>query len=137
MHLRNSLGAPRPLLVKADPVISSNQDVLGVVMTFADSSERVTAAAARQKFQTSILENKRMPSDPLDFSSNMVFRRLYSRIISNAQLAALEITDGMQLSDIPRLLEQLRVSVTRSELLLNYLLTHSRESSDDKNDGER
>jgi PAS domain S-box-containing protein len=136
MRIRNELGEPLSVLVRADPVRSSSNRVLGTVLTFSDISERRAATAARQRFQKSILENQRLPSEPLDLATHAVYRRAHSQIISHAQLAALEITDGMQINEIPRLLEQLRSSVTRSAHLLQYMLAHSREAGGDAPDDE-
>ncbi len=44
-----------------------------------------------------------------------------SSVIENAQLAALEITDGTDLSEVPALLESVRTSVARTAEVLEQL----------------
>ena len=46
-------------------------------------------------------------------------------IVENAQLAALEITYGVDADDMPRMLDAVRASVARTSDLLEHLLWHA------------
>jgi two-component system, chemotaxis family, sensor kinase Cph1 len=46
---------------------------------------------------------------------------LISNVIENAQLAALEITDGADTTNMSALLESIRISVARAAEVLEYL----------------
>ena len=54
--------------------------------------------------------------------------------MENAQLAALEITDGVDLADIPEMLDSVRASVARTKRALNHLVWHANSLSDQAND---
>jgi len=93
--LQCEAGPPTSLLVRADPVFSSPDRVLGFVLLFTDLAERKAASAARQRFQDGIIRGHRVLTGRLDSKADLVFQNLLSLIIENAQLAALEITDGV------------------------------------------
>lgn len=125
-------GSLRPLLVRADPVFSAPDRVLGFVLLFTDLTERKTAEAARRRFQEGILEPhqamRRLPDSRVD----LVYRDLLAAVVGNAQLAALEITDGVEPAHMPELLESVRASVARAAELLEHLVRHA--SSDGEPD---
>jgi hypothetical protein len=50
---------------------------------------------------------------------------LLSPILDNAQLAALEITDGVEVRRMPELLDSVQSSVDRSADLLRHLIRHA------------
>ena len=83
-----------PLMVRADPVFSSPERVLGFVLLFTDLSEQKAAEAARRVFQEDSIVRPRVAAVRLDSREDLVHQHLLSRIIENAQLAALEITYG-------------------------------------------
>jgi two-component system, chemotaxis family, sensor kinase Cph1 len=60
-----------------------------------------------------------------------VFQNLLSPIIENAQLAALEITDGVDTARMPAMLESVKASVTRTAELLEQLIWHASRSTND------
>jgi hypothetical protein len=60
-----------------------------------------------------------------------------SPVVGNAQLAALEITDGVDLASMPDMLENVQTSFTRSAELLEHLIWHASRTTDDKGDPER
>ena len=62
----------------------------------------------------------------LDSQSDLLFRNLLSSVVGNAQLAALEITDGADLAQLPELLESVRASMLRTTELLEQLISHAR-----------
>ena len=70
---------------------------------------------------------------PLDSKADLVYRNLLAAVVGNAQLAALEITDGVDLGRMPKMLESVRTSVTRTAELLEHLVWHA---SRDGLDGE-
>jgi hypothetical protein len=105
---------------------------VGIVINFTDLSERRSAERARQHFQETIIGDHRPDATPLDTTADLVYRNLLAQIVGNAQLAALEITDGVEMQGVPPLLEQLRVSVERSSRLLEHLIEHSTDVRGDR-----
>lgn len=132
MKIRNPVGEGRQLLARADPVLSSSGTTVGIVINFTDLSERRSAERARQHFQETIIGDHRPDATPLDTTADLVYRNLLAQIVGNAQLAALEITDGVEMQGVPPLLEQLRVSVERSSRLLEHLIEHSTDVRGDR-----
>ncbi len=117
--------AATPLLVRADPVVASQDRTLGYVLLFTDLTERKAAETARRRFQEDGIERRRpMPGLP-DSKADLVFRNLLSAVVENAQLAALEIADGVDPARMPEMLEAVRASVTRTAKLLGYLVLHA------------
>jgi len=121
VELENARGERKPLLVRADPVLSTPDRVLGFVLLFMDLTERKAADSARRRFQESILQSHRKPKGPLQSQSDLALQTLLSTIIENAQLAALEITDGIDTSRMANLLESVRGSVARAAEVLEQL----------------
>ena len=118
-------GAPIPLLVRVDPVQVSRDKVLGYVILFTDITERKAAEAARRQFQEGIIERQRVTNVRLDSKADLAFQNLLSPIVENAQLAAMEITDGVDLARMPEMLQSVHASVSRTAEVLEYLLWHS------------
>jgi chemotaxis family two-component system sensor kinase Cph1 len=121
VELENAKGERRPLLVRADPVMSSPDRVLGFVLLFTDLTERKAAEAARRRFQDGILQTHRNPKGTLNSRSDLKLQNLMSVVIENAQLAALEITDGTDTGTMPNMLENIRTSVARTAEVLDQL----------------
>jgi two-component system, chemotaxis family, sensor kinase Cph1 len=128
VQLENATGETKPLLVRADVVFSSPERVLGFVLMFTDLSERKAAEAARRRFQEGILQSNRKLTNRIDSQADLVFQNLMSTVIENAQLAALEITDGTNTSEMPGLLESVRNSVARTAEVLEHLSIDSARS---------
>lgn len=128
VELENARGERKPLLVRADPVMSSPDRVLGFVLLFMDLTERKAADAARRRFQEGILQSHRKPKGPLQSQSDLMSQTLLSTIIENAQLAALEITDGADMARMPSLLESVRASVARTAEVLEHLTLESSQT---------
>ena len=120
---------PRPLLVRADPVFSAPGCVLGFVFLFTDLSERKAAEAARRRFQDSVIERNHGHLRHEDPHVAMLYRQLMSSVVENAQLAALEITDGLDMVRMAELLESVRGSVTRAADVLEHLIHQSRRAT--------
>ncbi|WP_207622937.1 GAF domain-containing protein [Falsiroseomonas algicola] len=127
-RLADGMGAGRPLLVRADPVFSSPDRVLGYVFLFNDLAERKAAEAARRRFQQGIEEGSRSRAGRLDRKADLAFRAILSSVVENAQLAALEITDGVDVAHMPEQLESVRASVARTAEVLEALIRHSSRS---------
>jgi len=122
-------GHKKPLLLRADPVFAGADTILGFVILFTDLTERKAADAARSRFQEGIIERHRMVDVRLDSSDDLIFQNLLSAIVDNAQLAALEITDGVDLARMPDMLESVHTSVTRSTEVLEQLIWHYSRTS--------
>lgn len=114
-------GAGRPMLVRADPVFSSPDRILGFVFLFNDLGERKAADAARKRFQDVIAESHRTRAGWLDRHADMVFQGILASLVENAQLAALEIAEGVDVSRMPAMLESVRASVARTTEVLEML----------------
>jgi hypothetical protein len=69
---------------------------------------------------------------PLDSSADLVYRDLLAAVVGNAQLAALEITDGVSLTHMPGMLESVRASVDRTAELLEHLVWHATRGSQER-----
>jgi two-component system, chemotaxis family, sensor kinase Cph1 len=127
--LRGDRRDVKPLLVRADPVFSSPDRVLGFVLLFTDLSERKAADAARRRFQEGIIEGRRFGTERLSSKADLVYQNLASSIVENAQLAALEVTEGVDLGRVPDLLDSIRASAARAAGLLKHLIWHATRSS--------
>lgn len=118
-------GEPRALRVRADAVMSTPEHLLGFVFLFTDLTERKAAENARRHFQERLIGRHQMHGLQLNSKSDLLYRNLLSSVIGNAQLAALEITDSMELAQIPAKLESVQASVARSRELLEHLMWHA------------
>ena len=121
----------RPVMVRADPVFSSPARILGFVLLFTDLTERKRGDAARRRFQDGIVAGHRLAAGPLESHPDLMFQTLLSTIVENAQLAALEITDGEDLARMPDMLESIRASVTRATEVLEHLVRHATPPGED------
>jgi hypothetical protein len=131
--LRGEANEPMPLLVRADPVLPTHDRVLGFVLIFADITDRKAAEAARSRFQEGIIKSHRINSVRLDSKTDLIYQNLLSAVVENAQLAALEITYGIETGRIAEMLESVRTSTLRTAEVLEHLIWHSsRTSGDDK-----
>ncbi|MFO1035469.1 MAG: GAF domain-containing protein [Geminicoccaceae bacterium] len=118
-------GEPALLLIRADPILTAPQRLLGFVVLLTDLTERQRAEAARLRFQEGLVEQHRLAPMRLDSQSDLLFRNLLASVVGNAQLAALEITDGADLAQLPELLESVRASMLRTTELLEQLISHA------------
>ena len=132
VRVETARGVVMPLLVRGDPVFSSPGRVLGFVLLFTDVTERKTADAARERFQEGIIDGHRTITRRLDSKADVLFQKLLSSVIENAQLAALEITDGVDTARMPALLDGVRASVTRASEVLQHLISHVEDISGDE-----
>lgn len=120
-----ALGASgTPLLLRGDPVFSSPGQVTGFVLMFTVLTQQKAAEAARRSFQDRIID-RGMLARRIDPQADRQMQTLFSAVVENAQLAALEITDGVDLADIPEMLESVRASVARTKRALDHLTWHA------------
>ncbi|MBL8671480.1 MAG: GAF domain-containing protein [Alphaproteobacteria bacterium] len=131
-HLAPTSSGAQPLLVRFDPVFSSPDRVQGFVLLFTDVTEQKAADAARRRFQEGIIERHRVKPTHLNSRADLVYRNLLATLMENAQLAALEITDGVDMARMQELLESLRISVARSAEVLERLVSHASRDAEDK-----
>jgi len=125
VRMAGQAGVTRPLLVRADPVFTGPQRMLGFVLMFTDLTERKAAESARRQFRESVIEHRPRQSGKLDSKADLMFRNLLSTIVENAQLAALEIADRVDPTRMPEMLEAVRASVARTAEVLRYLVWHA------------
>lgn len=136
VELTSASGTVRPLMLRADPVMSSPRRVLGFVLLFTDLTQRKAAESARRDFQERVIESNRLSHVRQNRQSDLVHRNLLSSVVENAQLAALEITDGEDVGRMPDLLESVQSSVSRAAELLEHLVEHGSRAADDPPSGE-
>ncbi|UFZ07698.1 GAF domain-containing protein [Bradyrhizobium ontarionense] len=129
LTLTGGASPPRPLMVRADPVIAPHDRVLGFVLIFSDLTERKTAEAARARFQEEI-DSARRPSLRLDQSASLIYKELAASTMENAQLAALEVTHGAQASSMPEMLESIRNSTARTLEIIEHLVWYRSQSEE-------
>ena len=120
--MRSAGGEQVSMLVRGDPVFSSPDRVLGIIILLTDITDRKVVEAAGREFQNRIIESHRVPGIHLGTRSDLLYQRLYSSVVENAQLAALEITDGADKSNMARMLESVRSSVDRTAEILDRLI---------------
>ncbi|MFO1115166.1 MAG: GAF domain-containing protein [Beijerinckiaceae bacterium] len=118
-----------PLMLRADAVVAPDARVLGFVLLFTDLTEVKAAEAARRRFQNGLVESYAMKHARLDTESDLVYRRLLSSIVENAQIAALEIAESEHVAGIPSMLDSVRDSVARSAEVLETLVSHAMRST--------
>ncbi|GLH81743.1 phytochrome [Bradyrhizobium sp. SSBR45G] len=129
LMLAGGTSPPRPLMVRADPVIAPQDRVLGFVLIFSDLAERKAAEAARARFQEEI-DGKRRPSLRLDQSASLIYKELAASTVENAQLAALEVTHGAQAGSMPEMLESIRNSTARTLEIIEHLVWYRSQSEE-------
>ena len=127
--LRSEGNREKPLMVRADPVQPSRDRVLGFVLIFSDITDRKAAEIARGRFQEGIIQSNRINSVRLDSKTDLVYQNLLSSVVENAQLAALEITYGVETGRIADMLESVRNSTLRTAEMLEHLIWHSSRTS--------
>ena len=116
---------PKPLAIRAEPVYASLDRKLGYLLHFDEISDRKAAEVARQHFHESMIDRRLLRTSRLDTASDRDYKAVLSTIVENAQLAALEITYGVDADNMPRMLESVRASVGRTADLLEHLLWHA------------
>ncbi len=115
----------KPVLVRADAVFSAPGQVLGYVVLVTDVSDRQLAENTRRRFPQQNLSL--LVGDPEISAAPMrdLYDGLLNVVLENAQLAAMEITDGIDAQRIPVMLASVEASVSRTSRLINDLITRS------------
>lgn len=121
VRLADDGAAGKPMLVRADPVFSAPDRILGFVFLFNDLDERKAADDARRRFQDVITESHRTRAGWLDRHADLVFQGILASLVENAQLAALEIAEGVEASRMPAMLDSVRASIARTNEVLETL----------------
>jgi two-component system, chemotaxis family, sensor kinase Cph1 len=117
----------KTLLLRADPVSSGANRVLGFVLQFIDITERKAVEAARRRLQDGIIKAHEIRSLRVDSAADLDYFNVHSSLVENAQRAALEIVDGVDLARVPQMLDGVRSSVTRTAELLEHLIWHAKD----------
>ncbi len=127
LQIEGKGAVPRSLMVRADPVVGPHDRVLGFVLIFSDLSDRKAAESARTRFQEDISGGRR-PSLRLDSGASLLYQELAASAVENAQLAALEVTHGAEVSRMPEMLDSIRSSTSRTLDILEHLVWHTSHS---------
>jgi PAS domain-containing protein len=135
VRLGKSVRERRPLLVRADPVFSAPNQILGFIFLFNDQTGRKQANAARRLFQQGLVDSHRPRPGRIDWRKNLVFRALLASVVENAQLAALEITEDVEPERMPELLESVRASVGRTVEIIEMLIAHAHHATSKRPSG--
>jgi light-regulated signal transduction histidine kinase (bacteriophytochrome) len=128
--LRQGPDGVRRLRLRADPVCNAAETVLGFIFLFTDLGERQAAEAARDRFQDSIVAMHRLKAGQLELANDAAFRRLFVSLLENARLAALEITDGLEMPRMPAMLDSVSASIGRATEVLEQLVRHARQDTE-------
>lgn len=128
LRLRDNRANAAPLMLRADPVQPSRDRVLGFVLIFTDLADRKAAEGARSRFQEGILDSHRLHAVRLDSRTDLIYQNLLAAVVENAQLAALEITYGVETARIAGMLESVRLSTLRTAEVLERLIHHAAHS---------
>lgn len=115
------------LLLRADPVFAEMGRVLGYVLFFVDITDRLKIELGKKQFQNGIVaivgDTRSAPARQRD----LLYRNLMSSAVNNARLAAMEVSDDMDIESVPLMLDSIRDSVATTSELLHRLLELSRE----------
>jgi hypothetical protein len=106
-------------------VFASPGRVSGYVLLFTDLTQQKAAEAARQSFQERMIERGHLATGQLNPKGDLSMQNLLSSVLENAQLAALEITDGADIGHMPEMLDSVRASVARTRRALEHLMWHA------------
>lgn len=122
----NRVGAlPKPVTMRIEPVYATLERKLGYILHFDVIADRKAAESARQHFHENMVDRRLLRTVRLDSSADRDYQAVLATIVENAQLAALEITYGVETDEMPRMLEAIRASVSRTADLLEHLLWHA------------
>jgi light-regulated signal transduction histidine kinase (bacteriophytochrome) len=123
----------RPVLMRADAVFAGNNQVLGYVILLTDISDRQMAENARRRFPQRTIEKITSQPTGLGENSRSLYESLLEVVVENAQLAAIEITDGIDVQRIPEMLEGVEASMSRTSQLIGNLIQHAESMAVSKN----
>jgi light-regulated signal transduction histidine kinase (bacteriophytochrome) len=125
LNLETISGEPRPLTARAEPIFASLDRKLGYIVHFTETAELKAAEKARRRFQDGMIDRHAVRPAKLDAAAEGAYQTMIGPIMENAQLAALEVTYGVETERMPTMLEAIRASVARSAELLEHLMWHA------------
>lgn len=130
--LKAADGRTTALLLRADPVLSPGQRILGFVLIFADLTERNTVDAFRRRFQYDILSLLHSRRVDQGMDGNPAYRNLLSSVAANGRLAVMEIADNVAVNAVPGMLNGVGDSVARTAKLLECLYLYRVHGAEDE-----
>jgi light-regulated signal transduction histidine kinase (bacteriophytochrome) len=113
---------PVPVFVRADVIATSVTEILGLVVMFTDLSERRAALHARERFQR-IVDSAR---DPIGAAQSAQAGEILDGLLEHATYAALELVQGIEVSEASDAIRALETSVQRTRRLLEEIVRGSR-----------
>jgi light-regulated signal transduction histidine kinase (bacteriophytochrome) len=120
------------LRIEAVHAAPDSNSLMGYVLLFGDLTEQRLAERARRDFQEEVIAHHRMPPAPLNSKDDLLYRNILTSVIGNAQLAALEVADSMDVTRMPQMLESISQSVDRTAGLLEHLIVHAAKGNGDR-----
>jgi hypothetical protein len=115
----------KPVLIRADAVFSTPDTVLGYVVLLTDISDRQLAENARRRFPQQNLKDFQHPPPNIVGEAKQTYESLLAAVLENAQLAVMEITDGIDAKRVPVMLRSVEASVSRTSRLIGHLIQRS------------
>jgi two-component system, chemotaxis family, sensor kinase Cph1 len=115
----------RSVLVRGDPVFASPDRILGIVLLFTDIAERNAAETTSRRYQEGIVDRMRGLGTGIEGNADVLYQKLMSPVLENAQLAIFEIVDGNDRARTQEMLESVRSSVERAGDVLDRLIRHT------------
>ena len=125
VSLKNKRNESIPLFLRADPVFSSPERVLGFVLLFTDLTDQRLADDARRECMEETAARGSMLNRRLNAPGGFPYQNLIGSIIENAELATLEIGDTADPARMRNMLECIQSSVHRTTDLLDHLFRYS------------
>ncbi len=117
-------GRDAAVAFRAEPVFAGLDRLLGFIVQFDAIADRKAAEAARARFQDAMIDRRLPRTNQLGEGGDGDYQAALSGVVENAQLAALEITYGLDADGMGRMLEGVRASVARTADLLEHLIWH-------------
>ena len=131
--LQSGHGERRPYLIRADPVFSAPERVLGVVWLFTDLAGRQSVDLACQRLESGIRERQMYrPRDSgcsYDPDGDRRYQESLFSVMANARLAAMEAAAGAEPGQAPAIVDGVRASLQRSVDLLEYLILEAAQTA--------
>ena len=131
--VRRGAFAGRSFLLRIDAVHATpnSGSLMGYVLLFGDLTEQKSAEDARRHFQEGVIQHHRVLPTPLNSRDDLLYRNILTSVIGNAQLAALEVADSMDVTRMSEMLESITSSVNRTAGLLEHLIVHAAKGDDE------
>ncbi|NBB81751.1 MAG: GAF domain-containing protein [Verrucomicrobia bacterium] len=122
-------------ILRGDPVLSPSERLLGFVLILTDVSARKAAEQARHALKSGIIQHHEIKSLQEAHIADERYSSLISDVVGNAQRAAMEVADSVEVGTIPKMLEAIRSSVMRTDELLQRLMRHAATDQSQNKDG--